>query len=54
MLKAKYDLKQPFCDIDLQPHKDWEDKYVPRIAKSNFTFVQDRIVLVNQMLENGM
>jgi hypothetical protein len=47
-------LKQLFCDIDLQPHKDWEDKVCVRI-KSNFTFVATRpIVLVNQMLENGI
>jgi diphthamide synthase (EF-2-diphthine--ammonia ligase) len=48
--------KQLFFDIDLQPHKDWEDKVCAAcITKSNFTFVATRpIVLVNQMLENGI
>lgn len=57
MLKAKYDLEVAvFGDIDLQPHKDWEDKVCAAASLKAILplWQQDRIVLVNQMLENGI
>lgn len=57
MLKAKYDLEVAvFGDIDLQPHKDWEDKVCEAaLLKAVLPlWQQDRIVLVNQMLESGI
>lgn len=57
MLKAKYDLEAVvFGDIDLQPHKDWEDKVcaAASLKASLPLWQQDRIVLVHQMLENGI
>ncbi|MDI5951155.1 diphthine--ammonia ligase [Flavobacterium sp. LB2P84] len=57
MLKAKYDLGTAvFGDIDLQPHKDWEDKVCAAASLKAILplWQQDRIVLVNQMLENGI
>ena len=56
-LKAKYDLEAAvFGDIDLQQHKDWEDKVcaVASLKAILPLWQQDRIVLVNQMLENGI
>jgi uncharacterized protein (TIGR00290 family) len=57
MLKAKYDLQVAvFGDIDLQPHKDWEDKVCEAASLKAILplWQQDRIVLVNQMLDNGI
>lgn len=57
MLKAKFDLGAAvFGDIDLQPHKDWEDKVCEAASLKAILplWQQDRIVLVNQMLENGI
>ena len=57
ILKAKYDLEAAvFGDIDLQPHKDWEDKVCAAASLKAILplWQQDRIVLVNQMLENGI
>ncbi|TDE41815.1 diphthine--ammonia ligase [Flavobacterium rhamnosiphilum] len=57
MLKAKYDLEAAvFGDIDLQPHKDWEDKVCEAASLKAILplWQQDRIVLVNQMIENGI
>ena len=56
-LKAKYDLEAAvFGDIDLQSHKDWEDKVCEAASLKAILplWQQDRIVLVNQMLENGI
>jgi uncharacterized protein (TIGR00290 family) len=56
-LKTSYNIESAvFGDIDLQPHKDWEDK-VCQAASLNAVlplWQQDRIVLVNEMLENGI
>ena len=57
MLKAEYDLEAAvFGDIDLQPHKDWEDKVCAAASLKAILplWQQDRIALVNQMLENGI
>ncbi|MFV7235829.1 diphthine--ammonia ligase [Flavobacterium sp. ZB4R12] len=57
MLKGKYDLEAAvFGDIDLQPHKDWEDKVCEAASLKAILplWQQDRIVLVNQMLESGI
>ena len=57
MVKAKYDLGAGvFGDIDLQPHKDWEDKVCAAASLKAILplWQQDRIVLVHQMLENGI
>nr|WP_309757873.1 diphthine--ammonia ligase [Flavobacterium sp.] len=57
ILKAKYELEVAvFGDIDLQPHKDWEDKVCAAASLKAILplWQQDRIVLVNQMLENGI
>jgi diphthine-ammonia ligase len=57
MLKGNFDLEAAvFGDIDLQAHKDWEDKVC---AAANLKSVlplwqQDRLVLVNEMLDNGI
>lgn len=56
-LKAKYDLDAAvFGDIDLQPHKDWEDKVCEAASLKAILplWQQDRIVLVNEMLESGI
>lgn len=56
-LKAKYDLEAAvFGDIDLQPHRDWEDKVCTAASLKAILplWQQDRIFLVNQMLENGI
>jgi diphthine-ammonia ligase len=55
MLKGKYDLQAAvFGDIDLQPHKDWEEKVCAAASLKAILplWQQDRIGLVNQMLEN--
>src|SRR6187402_1149829 len=56
-LKASYNLESAvFGDIDLQPHKDWEDKvcHAASLKAVLPLWQQDRIVLVNEMLENGI
>ena len=45
-----------FGDIDLQPHRDWEEK-VCKLANIEAVlplWQQDRIVLVNEMIDNGI
>ncbi|HEX9150502.1 MAG TPA: diphthine--ammonia ligase [Flavobacterium sp.] len=57
MLKDKYDLEAAvFGDIDLQAHKDWEDKVCKAASLKAILplWQQNRIHLVNQMLENGI
>lgn len=56
-LKATFDLDAAvFGDIDLQPHKDWEDKVCEAASIKAVLplWQQDRIVLVNEMIENGI
>jgi diphthine-ammonia ligase len=56
-LKETYELSHAvFGDIDLQPHRDWEEKVC---ANAGLTAIlplwqQDRRILVNQMLEAGI
>jgi uncharacterized protein (TIGR00290 family) len=56
-LKTRYQLTHAvFGDIDLQPHRDWEEKVC---TNSELTALlplwkQDRRLLVNQMLESGI
>lgn len=56
-LKAEFNLDAAvFGDIDLQGHKDWEDK-VCEVASLKAVlplWQQDRIALVNEMLDNGI
>ena len=56
-LKAKYDLEAAvFGAIDLQSHKDWEVEVCAAASLKAILplWQQDRIFLVNQMLENGI
>jgi diphthine-ammonia ligase len=56
-LKEKFDLEAAvFGDIDLQPHKDWEDKVCEAASLKAILplWQQDRIVLVNEMIESGI
>lgn len=56
-LRAKYDLDAAvFGDIDLQAHKDWEDKvcYASGLKAILPLWQQDRITLVNEMIDNGI
>lgn len=56
-LKANYDLDAAvFGDIDLQPHRDWEEKVCQSADLEAILplWQQDRIVLVNEMIENGI
>jgi diphthine-ammonia ligase len=56
-LKAKYDLHAAvFGDIDLQAHKDWEDKVCEASGlKAILPLWQlDRLTLVNEMIDNGI
>lgn len=56
-LQTKYDLDAAvFGDIDLQPHKDWEDKVCDAASIKAILplWQQDRIVLVNEMIDNGI
>lgn len=56
-LKSDYNLEAAvFGDIDLQSHKDWEDKVCDAAALKAILplWQQDRIALVNQMIENGI
>lgn len=56
-LKVNYNLEAAvFGDIDLQPHKDWEDKVCEAASLKAILplWQQDRITLVNQMIESGI
>lgn len=56
-LKTQFDLDAAvFGDIDLQQHKDWEDKVCEAASIKAILplWQQDRIVLVNEMIENGI
>ena len=56
-LKATYNLESAvFGDIDLQPHKDWEDKVCQAASIKAILplWQQDRTVLVHEMLANGI
>lgn len=56
-LKDTFDLTAAvFGDIDLQAHKDWEDKVCEAASIKAVLplWQQDRIVLVNEMIENGI
>lgn len=56
-LKVNYDLEAAvFGDIDLQPHRDWEEKVCQAANLKAILplWQQDRIALVNEMLENGI
>ncbi len=56
-LKSKFNLEAAvFGDIDLQPHKDWEDKVCEAASLKAILplWKQDRIVLVNQMIDSGI
>lgn len=56
-LKANFDLEAAvFGDIDLQPHRDWEEKVCQAASLKAILplWQQDRIVLVNEMIENGI
>ncbi len=56
-LKSKFNLEAAvFGDIDLQPHKDWEDKVCEAALLKAILplWQQDRIVLVNQMIDSGI
>ncbi|RDI58130.1 Dph6-related ATP pyrophosphatase [Flavobacterium glaciei] len=57
MLKTKYELEAAvFGDIDLQQHKDWEDKVCASASLKAILplWQQNRMDLVNEMLENGI
>lgn len=56
-LKEKYQLTHAvFGDIDLQPHRDWEEKVCGNASLGAVLplWKQDRRALVNQMLESGI
>ncbi len=56
-LKERYDLNYAvFGDIDLQAHRDWEEKVCEKAGLSAILplWQQDRKQLVLKMLENGM
>jgi uncharacterized protein (TIGR00290 family) len=56
-LKNTFDLQAAvFGDIDLQPHKDWEDKVCEAASLKAILplWQQDRIVLVNEMIASGI
>lgn len=56
-LKANFELDAAvFGDIDLQPHRDWEEKVCKAADLEAILplWQQDRIVLVNEMIENGI
>lgn len=56
-LKSMYNFDAAvFGDIDLQAHKDWEDKvcHAASIQAVLPLWQQDRLTLVNEMLENGI
>jgi diphthine-ammonia ligase len=56
-LKAKFNLDAAvFGDIDLQPHKDWEDKVCEAASLQAILplWQQDRMALVHEMLDSGI
>jgi diphthine-ammonia ligase len=56
-LKSKFDLEAAvFGDIDLQAHRDWEEKVCQAASLKAVLplWQQDRIALVNEMIENGI
>ncbi|MES2332863.1 MAG: diphthine--ammonia ligase [Bacteroidota bacterium] len=56
-LKKQYDLSHAvFGDIDLQPHRDWEEKVCAQAGLTAYLplWQQDRKELVMQMLDNGI
>lgn len=56
-LTAKYNLDVAvFGDIDLQAHKDWEDKVCEAASLKAILplWKQDRLVLVNEMIDRGI
>ena len=56
-LKSRFHLDAAvFGDIDLQQHKDWEDKVCAAASLQAVLplWQQDRIALVNQMMEDGI
>lgn len=56
-LTAKYNLDVAvFGDIDLQAHKDWEDKVCEAVSLKAILplWKQDRLVLVNEMIDRGI
>jgi uncharacterized protein (TIGR00290 family) len=56
-LKEQYNLTHAvFGDIDLQPHRDWEEKVCTNAGLTAVLplWQQDRRILVNQMLEAGI
>lgn len=56
-LKIAYELDAAvFGDIDLQAHKDWEDKVCEASSLKAILplWQQDRIALVNEMIESGI
>lgn len=56
-LKANFELDAAvFGDIDLQPHRDWEEKVCKAADLEAILplWQQDRIVLVNEMIEKGI
>jgi uncharacterized protein (TIGR00290 family) len=56
-LKAKFNLDAAvFGDIDLQPHKDWEEKVCEAASLQAILplWQQDRMTLVHEMLDNGI
>lgn len=56
-LKAKYDLDVAvFGDIDLQAHRDWEEKVCEAVSLKTILplWQQNRIVLVNEMIDSGI
>jgi diphthine-ammonia ligase len=57
VLKEQYELTHAvFGDIDLQPHRDWEEKVCANAGLAAFLplWQQDRRQLVGQMLEAGI
>lgn len=56
-LKTKFNLDAAvFGDIDLQPHKDWEDKVCEAASLQAILplWQQNRMTLVHEMLDNGI
>ncbi|MFL9831643.1 diphthine--ammonia ligase [Flavobacterium sp. ST-87] len=56
-LKANFELDAAvFGDIDLQPHRDWEEKVCKAADLEAILplWQQDRIILVNEMIESGI
>ena len=56
-IKEKYDIEGVvFGDIDLEPHREWEEKVCTAANLKAFLplWQQDRIALVYEMLDNGI